>query len=302
LIITFLGTAASSPTATRGLPSVAVRRKDQLFLFDCGEGTQRQIIIARIGLISELKIFVSHIHGDHVLGLPGLFQSMSLFNRTAPLKLYGPTGLGDFVKTFLDSPKFSLTFPIEIREVDEGIIYSEKEYLIKTAWVEHTIPTLAFAIIENQRPGIFYPERAEALNIPKGPLWSKLQKEGKINLGRKIIRSDQVTGPPRSGRKVVYSADTRPCESILKLAEEADVLIYEATFDDKLSKKANEMYHSTPSQAAKIAKEANVKRLILTHIGGRYFNSEKLLEKARLIFPKIDVAEDFMEIEVLYTD
>lgn len=301
--ITFLGTAASFPTATRNLPAIAVSRKGELLLFDCGEGTQRQMILSKIGLGSKLKIFITHMHGDHVLGLPGLLQSMSLFDRRASIRIYGPSGLYDFVKAFKDTVKFSLTFPIEIREVNEGVICREEEYSIKAVWVEHTIPTFAYALTEKKRPGIFYPERVKALGIPEGPLWSKLQREGKITLpNEQIITSSQVMGPPRRGRKVVYSGDTRPCKAILKLAEGADVLIYEATLDDSLSDKAYEMCHSTPSQGAKIAKRTHVKRLILTHVSGRYLDATKLLEQARSVFPVVDVAEDFMAVEVPYAD
>jgi ribonuclease Z len=302
LKITFLGTAASVPTTTRSLPAVAVRRKGELLLFDCGEGTQRQMALSNMGLSSKIKIFITHIHGDHVLGLPGLVQSMSLFNRKAPLRVFGPSGLYDFIEAFKETVKFSLTFPIEVREVSEGVIDRGDEYSIKAVWVEHTIPTLAYALIEKKRPGIFYPEKARALGIPEGPFWSKLQRNGRITLPNKqVIISSQVMGLPRRGRKIVYSGDTRPCEAISKLAEGADILIYEATLDDSLSENAYDMGHSTPSQGAKIARDSHVKWLSLTHISGRYLNANEILEQARRVFNKVDVAEDFMEVEVPYT-
>lgn len=301
--ITFLGTAASYPTATRSLPAIAVQRRGELLLFDCGEGTQRQMVLSKIRFSNKMKILITHMHGDHVLGLPGILQSMSLFNRKETVTLYGPSGLYDFVKSIKETVKFSLTFPIKVREIKEGVVCREEDYTIKARWVEHTIPTLAYALIEKKRLGIFNIEKAKKLNIPRGPLWSKLQHEGKIMLpdGR-IINSNQVMGLPRRGRKVVYSGDTRSCEALLEIAKDADVLIHEATFSDNLSDKAYKMYHSTPSQSAKIAKEAHVKSLILTHIGGRYIESSELLSQARNIFSTIDIAKDLMKVEVPYGD
>ena len=300
--IIFLGTAGSFPTAKRGLPAVAVTRKGELLLFDCGEGTQRQMIISKTKFSSRMKIFITHMHGDHVLGLLGLFQSMALFDRRTPVNLYGPKGVCDFVRSFKETVQFSLTFPIEAEEVDEGIICTDREYSVKAAWADHAIPTLAYALIEKARPGIFYPEKARRLGVPEGQLWSKLQHEGKVTLPNgQVVTSNQVMGPPRRGRKVVYSGDTRPCDAVLKLAEGADILIHEATLDDSLANKAYETGHSTPSQAAEIAKKANVEQLILSHIGGRYVYPDELLEQARRVFPKVEIAEDFMELEVAHS-
>ena len=301
--ITFLGTAASFPTPRRGLPAIAVRRKGELLLFDCGEGTQRQMATSRIGFSSGMKIFITHLHGDHVLGLPGLLQSMSLFERKAPLEVYGPSGLLDFIRAFKATVRFTLTFPIEVKEIDEGLAFMGEEYSVRAVWAEHSVPSLAYALEESERPGIFYPEKAEELGVPEGRLWSKLQRGGEIKLsdGRVVI-SSQVMGPQRKGRKLVYASDTRPCEAVAKLAKGADILIHEATLDDGLADKAMEMGHSTPAQAAKIAKEACVKRLILSHVSGRYPQAEELLEQARRIFPNVEVAEDFMEVDIPYTE
>lgn len=301
--ITFLGTSGSFPTANRGLPAIAVTRDGELLLFDCGEGTQRQMVLSKIRFSSRMKIFVTHMHGDHVLGLPGLFQSMSLFDRKAVVKMYGPSGLYAFVRAFKETVKFALTFPIEVKEVDEGITCRAKDYSVEAAWVDHSIPCLAYALTEKERPGIFYPEKAKALGVPEGPLWSRLQHKGEVTLpSGKTITASQALGPPRRGRKMVYSGDTRPCNAVLRLAEDADILIHEATLDDSLSDKAYETSHSTPSQAAGIAREAGVKRLVLTHISGRYLHADELWKQAHSIFPAVEVAEDFMEIQVPYTD
>jgi len=304
LHVVFLGTAASVPTVARALPSVVVKRKNEVLMFDCGEGVQRQMIRASVGFHRKMKVFVSHMHGDHVLGLPGLLQTMSLLDRQQKLEIYGPVGIKAFVDAIRDTVQFVLTFPIEIHEIkDEGVVCEEKEYEVKAAPTDHVVPSLAYALIEKPRPGRFNPKKAEALGVPEGPLWSRLQRGEKVKTptGR-VVKPEQVMGPTRPGRKIVYSGDTRPIERLLRLAEGADLLIHEATFDDELFDKALEDGHSTPSQAAETANKARAKRLILTHLSSRYKNAQSLLEQAKKIFSHVDVAEDFMEIEVPLLD
>ncbi len=300
LQITFLGTAASIPTATRSLPSVAVYRKGELLLFDCGEGTQRQMINGRIGLNRRTKIMVTHMHGDHILGAPGLFQTMSLLGRNRPIKIYGPVGIGDFIQAVIQTVRFSLGFQIEIQEIREpGKIEEEKEYSIYASWADHSVPCLGYSLIEKDRPGRFHPERAISLDIPEGPLWSRLQNGEEIRLSNgKIAKPRDVLGPPRPGRKIVYVGDTRPSDSIVDLAFGADVLIHEATFGDDMSERAKEDHHSTPSEAAVIAEKAKVGLLVLTHISARYGDTNEILNQARQIFPRVRVAEDLMKIEI----
>jgi ribonuclease Z len=298
--IIFLGTAGSLPTAKRNHPSIAIRMNSELLLFDCGEGTQRQMFRAKLGFCQ--KIFITHIHGDHILGIPGLLQTMSLMNVKKPLQVYGPAGLISFVKAIITTLKFRLTFPVELKEVEEGVVCNENEYHVQASFVDHSIPSLAYALIEKERAGKFYPEKAVSLGVPKGPLWSQIQHGKEVSLSdSRTVSPKQILGPPRPGRKIVYSGDTRPCEAITKLAERADVLIYEATLDDELAEKADESGHSTPSQGSKIAKEAKVKRLVLTHISARYDNPEILLQQARKIFPKTQLAKDLMELEIPYS-
>jgi len=298
--VVFLGTAASIPTDARALPSVAVKRKNEVFMFDCGEGTQRQMIRARVGFHKKMKILVTHMHGDHVLGLPGLLQTMSLLDRKLKLEVYGPVGIKAFVEAIEQTVQFVLTFQVEIHEIeDEGIVCEEKEYYVHGARANHAIPSFCYALVEKPRPGRFDPEKAKALGLPEGPLWSKLQHGEAVKAkGGKVIKPEQVLGPPRQGIKIAYSGDTRPAKSLEKLAEGADLLIHEATLADDLLKRALEDGHSTPSQAAKTAKKAKVKRLILTHVSSRYRDTQPLLEQARKIFPNTDVAEDFMAIEL----
>jgi len=300
LQIIFLGTAASIPTNSRALPSVVVKRKGEVLMFDCGEGVQRQMIKASVGFHRKMKIFVTHMHGDHVLGLPGLLQTMSLLDRQRELEIYGPVGIKAFVKAIEKTVQFVLTFPVEIHEIrKEGTVCEEKEYEVKAAQTDHVIRSWAYALIEKPRPGRFDPTKAVALGVPKGPLWSKLQHEEKVKALRgTLVKPEQVLGAPRPGRKIIYSGDTRPTKSLLQLSKKADLLIHEATFENEMHEKAKKDGHATPSQAARVAKKANVKRLILTHVSSRYRSTKNLLEQARKIFPQSDMAEDFMEIYV----
>jgi ribonuclease Z len=300
----FLGTGGSVPTPSRGLPAVLVCRKGEQILFDCGEAVQRQMVVAGGGFHRKMKILVTHMHGDHVLGLPGLMQTMALLDRKRKLDVYGPTGIREFLECIKKTVQFALTFQVEIHEIDgEGIICEEEEYSIQAAWSNHVIPSLAYAIVEKPRPGRFYPEKAKALDIPKGPLWSRLQQGHEIRLQRgRIVKPAEVMGSPRKGRKIVYTGDTRPFKNLVKLAAGANLLIHDATFEDDLRERAFEDGHSTPSQAADDAKKAKVKQLILTHISARYSDASILLKQAKRIFKKTGVAEDFTEIEIPFAD
>jgi ribonuclease Z len=297
--VIFLGTAGSFPTVNRSLPAIAIQRDNELFLFDCGEGVQRQMFIAQIGFRYKLKIFITHMHGDHILGLPGLLQTMSLFRFPQTIHIYGPQGLCEFLEAIVKTLKFHLTFPVEVEEVGEGLVCETDEYMVHAIWSEHKVPNLAYALIEKQRTGKFYPEKARSLDIPEGPMWSKLQRGEEVILSNgRVIPAKEVIGPQRPGRKIVYSGDTKPSSNLIQFAKDADLLIYEATFDDNLSERAEENGHSTPSQAAFVAKRAKVKRLVLTHIGSRYDDSFILLKQAQRTFSKVMIAEDFMELKI----
>ena len=302
--VIFLGTAGSVPTPDRSLPAVLVKRGNEQLMFDCGEGVQRQMIRAKVGFHRKMKIFVSHLHGDHILGLPGMLQTMALMDRQRTLEVYGPEGIERFLECLRASLQFGLTFPVEIHEVyDDGVICEEKGYTVEAARSNHVVLGLAYAFVEKTRPGKFYPEKAIILGVPEGELWSKLQHGDTVELSNgQVISPDTVMGTPRKGRKIVYTGDTRPFKGFANFAVDADLVIHEATFDDTLSEKAESDGHSTPSQAAKEAKKAKAKKLVLTHISARYPDSQLLLEQAQKVFKNTVVAEDFMELELPLPD
>ena len=296
----FLGTSGSVPTLKRSLPSVVVQCPRSQWMFDCGENVQRQMMQAKVSFHRKMKIFITHLHGDHVLGLPGLLQTMALMERKEPVEIYGPLGLKDFLVCTEETLNFGLNYPVEINQiVSEGVVCNEEEYSIAATKSNHAVESYAFAFLEKPRPGKFYPKLAQALGIPAGELWSRLQRGEEITLADgKSVKPDEVMGPLRAGRKIVYTGDTKPFESFAKFAEGADLVIHDCTFDDSLVEKAGVDGHSTPSQAATQAKAAEAKQLALSHISARYPNAGLLLEQAKKIFPNTVLAEDFMELEL----
>ncbi|HEX9861949.1 MAG TPA: ribonuclease Z [Candidatus Bathyarchaeia archaeon] len=302
--VAFLGTAASVPTSERSLPAVLIQRGNEQLMFDCGEGVQRQMIKAKAGFHKKTKVFISHMHGDHVLGLPGLLQTMALMDRQRPVEIYGPEGTKRFLEGTREVLQFALTFPVEIHEIHTtGIICSEEEYTVEATWANHVIPSLAYAFVEKPRAGKFYPDKARALGVPEGELWSKLQHDEQVKLANgRVVKPEAVLGSLRRGRKIVYSGDTKPFEGFARFAAGADLVIHEATLDDALAEKAAEDGHSTPSQAAEAAAKAKAKKLVLTHISARYADARVLLEQAQKIFKNTVVAEDFMRLELPLLD
>ncbi len=298
--IIFLGTSGSVPTLKRSLPSVLVQCPKEQWMFDCGENTQRQMMATKISFHKKTKVFLSHLHGDHVLGLPGVLQTMALMDRKEPLQVYGPLGIKDFLVCCQETLKFGLTFPVEINEiVHDGVICDEEEYIIEAARSNHTTEGYAYAFEEKPRPGKFYPKKAQAFSVPKGELWSQLQSGENVKLpDGKTVKPEDVMGPMRVGRKIVYTGDTRPFDSFAKFAFDADVVIHDCTFDDSLTEKAALDGHSTPSQAASQAKAAAARWLVLTHISARYPDAGLLLEQAKKVFENSVLAEDFLALEL----
>ena len=299
LSIIFLGTGGSWPTVKRNVASIAVKRGSEVLLFDCGEGTQRQFQKSKLSYMQISKIFITHFHGDHFLGMPGLIQTMQLNDRDKPLHIYGPKGMKTLTNQLLSLGYFKPNYEIIPHEVDEGNILDFDEYVVRVIRVKHGIPALAYCIDEKMRPGKFDKPKALKLGIPEGPLFSKLQKGKTVTLddGRKI-KPSVVLGPPRKGRKIVISGDTKPIDSMIKFAKDADVLIHEATFDSEIEDIAGEYGHTTAAQAAEIAKKSKADRLFLTHISPRYLDHHILENEAKKIFKKSFVPKDFQEVEV----
>jgi ribonuclease Z len=297
--IIFLGTGGSWPSVRRNVTSIALKRGREIILFDCGEGTQRQFQKSHLSYMQISKIFISHFHGDHFLGLPGLIQTMQLNDRNDPLFVYGPKGMLYLLDKLLSLGYFKPSYPIIGREVKNKDIIEFDGYNIKVIEVDHGIPSVAYCLIEENRPGKFNKKKALELGIPEGPLFNRLQKGKKIKLENgKIIKPDMVLGKSRPGRKIVYSGDTKPFEKMIKFSEKADVLIHEATFDDSLKEVSLDYGHSTATQTAEIAKKAKVKKLFIVHISPRYNNIEKIENDAKAIFKKTYIPKDFDSLEV----
>jgi ribonuclease Z len=296
--ITFLGTSGSMPTKERSSSSIVIKKGRSLIMMDCGEGTQRQMVKAGVGFQREMHIFITHLHGDHVLGLPGLLQSMSLLRREKELHIYGPVGIIEFVKAFSESIG-APSFPVIMYEIQEpGVIHEEEGYRVEVVKAIHRDTAWSFGIFESERPGKFHPDKAKELEIPMGSDWNKLQHGETVEINGQTITPDKVSDPPRPGRRLVYSGDTSPNEALTELAKDADVLIHESTFLDELADKAEEDGHTTASQAAEVAKKAGVNMLILTHISSRYSYPEIILGEAEQVFENVTVAEDLMWIQV----
>jgi ribonuclease Z len=301
LSVTFLGTGAATPTIDRNVAGLAVQRKGETLLFDCGEGNQRQMMRYGVGFAFR-EIFFSHYHADHLLGVTGLLRTMGLQDRSAPVTLYGPKGaqriLGAAITLGIERNKF----PVEIVEIKPGDRLARDEYEIAVFDTEHRADTVGYALVEHTRLGRFNPDRARELGIPEGPFWGQLHKGRPVTLpdGRTIGPADLV-GPPRAGRRLVYSGDTRPHLSVIEASRGADLLVHEATFGGDEMERARETGHSTAAEAARVALDAGVRRLVLTHISSRY-NREatELLAEARAVFPETVIARDGMTVEVPY--
>src|SRR5437867_12329356 len=300
--IVFLGTSGSWPTPKRNVSAVAVKRGPEVILFDCGEGTQRQFMQSKLSFMQVSRVFVSHFHGDHFLGLPGMVQSMSMNGRETPLEVYGPRGIERLVGDLLSLGYFTPGFPVHAKELTPGGAIDCGEYVVRAFEAVHTVPCVSYVLEEKPRPGRFSVDRAEALGVPSGPMYSRLQEGAPITIGGRTIRPEDVLGPPRRGRKIVYTGDTMPHETLVEMAQGADVLIHDATSDAVLEEKANRRSHSCVRQAAETAKEAGVGLLVLTHLSPRYEDPTSILEDAKQVFANVRVAEDFLEVDVPYPE
>ena len=301
LDLVFLGTSGSVPTAQRAPSALLLRRGGERLLFDCGEGTQRQLLRSSVGLPELPEVFVSHFHADHYLGLPGMLKTFALRGREVPLTIYGPRGLKDLFST-LRRVFGRLPYGLELVELRPGDVLERGEYNLVTFPVAHAVESLGFALVEHPRPGRFDVAAADALGVPSGPERGLLQAGESVQLpDGSVVTPDEVLGPPRSGRRVVLSGDTAYSPLVLEAARRAEVLVHEATFLDEERERASETAHATALEAAELAREAEVGLLALTHLSNRYFGTE-VTREARTIFPDTVVPKDFDVIDVPFAE
>jgi ribonuclease Z len=301
LDLVFFGTSGSVPTAQRAPSALLVRRGGERLLFDCGEGTQRQLLRSTVGLVELREVFVSHFHADHYLGLPGMLKTFALRGREVPLGVYGPPGVRELFST-LRRVFGKLTYAVEIVELEPGDVLEREGYNLVTFPVAHGVQALGFALVEHPRPGRFDVGASDALGVPPGPERGLLQAGESVQLADgRVVTPDEVLGEPRPGRKVVLSGDTAPSPTVLEAARGAEVLVHEATFLEEERERARETAHSTALEAAEIARDAEVGLLALTHLSNRYFGPE-VAREARTIFPETVVPKDFDVIDVPFPE
>ena len=298
LFLTFLGTAASVPTAARGLSATLLTRGGDRILVDCGEGTQRQLLRSRQGLIDLDVVLLTHLHGDHYLGLPGLLKTFALRGRGRPLPLVGPKGLSRLMRT-LEPVIGRLSFPVEVVESDGGAVCELEGAAIEAFPTRHSVVSIGYSLVEEDRPGSFDVAAAQRLGVPSGPLFGRLQRGEEVLLDDgTTVRPEQVLGDARRGRRVVMTGDTGPCQTTLDAAWGATVLVHEATFSEEDRDRARETDHSTAAEAAALAEEAGVTLLALTHLGARAMPREIRREAEEVFRRTVVVPRDFDRIEV----
>jgi ribonuclease Z len=292
--LTFLGTAGSWPTKERSASAIALDTERELLLLDCGEGTQRQFFQSTASFMRVRRVFLTHFHGDHFLGLPGLIQSMCLNNREEPLDVYGPPDAREMVQRALEMGYFTLRFPVNVHALQAGAEVELDGYRVRTAKADHPVPTLAYRIEEGPKRGRFNAKLARSLGI-RGTDFARLEAGENVRVGRRVVHPSDVMGPARPGRSIVYSGDTAPSEELERLAAGATVLIHEATTSAELEEEANKWGHSSARQAAALAKSADVGTLFLTHFSSRYKDLGPLESEARHKFGASKVARDLLD-------
>jgi ribonuclease Z len=306
LQITFLGTSSGVPTRSRNVSAVALRlpQRGEVWLFDCGEGTQQQFLKSGLSISQLRRIFITHMHGDHVFGLMGLLATCGMAGNHQGIDVYGPPDLQEYLALSGKYSKTHLSYPVEVHTVEPGPVYEDDEFRVGCAALKHRVPAFGYRITEKDRAGRFDVERAAAMGIPSGPLFGRLKRGETITLddGRELNGAD-FCGPTQKGRRVVYCTDTLYCESAVELARDADLLIHEATYAHVDEELAYRGMHSTSVMAARVAAEAGVRQLIMTHFSPRYapggpLEPNELLREARVVFPETEMAHDFMTVDV----
>lgn len=301
-----LGCGGMMPLPYRHLTSVLLRRDGDLFLFDGGEGTQVSLRRLNLKWKKINAIFVSHTHADHVTGLPGILMLSAQVDREEPLYIYGPPKIKEYIETSRKVLDMYINYPIVVKEIQAPcVVHEEKDFVIRAFPLDHTKTCVGYTLEEHERPGEFNPQKARELNVPCGPLWSKLQNGEEVqSLDGKTVKPEEVMGAKRSGRKFSFVTDTLYKENIAKEVKNSDLLICEAMFEDELIDQAKEKKHMTASQAATIAKDADVKRMCMIHYSPRYNDKELhiILEQAQKIYPKAELSRDRMQIEIPFVD
>lgn len=309
--VTFLGTSSGVPTRARNVSAVALRlpQRAEMWLFDCGEGTQHQFLRSDLRLSQLRRVFVTHMHGDHVFGLPGLLASLGLAGNSSGVDLYGPDPLEAYLQGVLSNSSTRIGYPLKVHRVREAaeqqmVLWEDNDLVVRCTPLKHRVPSYAYRVDQKPRPGRFKLEHAKAMGIPPGPVYAALQRGEQVSLddGR-IVDGREFCGPPRPGVSVVYCTDTVFSETAVALAKGADLLIHEATFAHREADMAYQRQHSTSTMAAQTAAEAGVGQLVLTHLSPRYapgnpVTQDDLLKEAQAIFPNTRLAKDFLSFEV----
>jgi ribonuclease Z len=296
--LVFLGTSAAQPTEKRGLSCICLEKEGEILMFDAGESAQISYMKSGLGWNKKMKLFVTHLHGDHCVGILGLLQTMSMQNRTEPLEIFGPKGIDEFLAANIKILNFGLPFSILITIVNEGTIYENNKFLIHAAKANHSITAFSYLFEEKDKPGRFNVEKAKELGIPEGELWNKLQNGIDVINNEKIIKPEQVLGKKRPGKKIGISGDTMPTKELEEFFNECDYLVFDSTFLDEEKQKAQDTCHSTAKQAAELGKKANVKNLILTHFSARYKDEIGHKTEAEQIHNSVITAKDLLEVEI----
>lgn len=296
--LVFLGTSAAQPTENRGLTCICLEREGEILMFDAGEGAQISYLKSGLGWNKKMKIFVTHLHGDHCIGILGLLQTMTLQHRTEKIEIFGPEGIEEFISANIKVLNFGLSFPVMITTVVDGVVNDEKTYSVSACEADHSTLAYSYVFQEKDKPGRFNLEKAKELGIPEGSLFHKLQSGEEVEVEGKIIKPSDVLGDKRPGKKIGISGDTRPTKKLEEFFKNCDYLSFDSTFIDELKDKAIETYHSTSKEAAVLAKNANVSNLILTHFSARYQDESILAEEARKIHDSVIAARDLLEIEI----
>ncbi len=294
------------PTRARNVSSVALRlpQRGEFWLFDCGEATQHQLLRSDLNISQLTRIFITHLHGDHIYGLMGLLATCGMSGHARRIEVYGPRGVEEYVREVSRITQVNFSYPLGVRTVEAGPVFEDEEYVVTCAPLKHRVPAHGYRVTEKDRPGHFEVERAQAEGIPPGPLYGKLKRGERVTLpdGRVFDGAD-FCGPAQAGRSVVYCTDTTYCQGAVELARDADLLIHEATFSETEEDLARRSMHSTATMAARVAQEARARLLVLTHFSPRYFPGNAvepadLLREARAVFPDTELARDFMTVEV----